>query len=46
MVPAFSSGNYSLEDEPRAGRPQEFDDDLLRTIVDQNPRVTVEELAE
>ena len=25
----FWFGNYSLKDEPRPGRPQEFDDDLL-----------------
>ncbi|KAK2581561.1 hypothetical protein KPH14_005212 [Odynerus spinipes] len=42
----FWSGNYSLEDEPRPGRLHVFDDDLLRTMVEQNPRITVEELAE
>ena len=41
----FRSGNYSLEDEPRPGYPQEFDDNLLRKIVEQNPSVLVEELA-
>ena len=42
----FRPGNYSLKDEQRSGRPQEFYDDLLQMIVEQNSSVTVEELAE
>ena len=28
----FRSENYSLENEPRPGHPQEFDDNLLQTM--------------
>lgn len=36
------SGNCSLEDEPRSGRPHEFDDEKLRTLIDQNPTITID----
>ena len=32
----FRSGNYSLEDEPRPGRPREFNDEKLRALIEQN----------
>ena len=41
----FRSGNYSLEDESRSGRPQEFDDEILRALIDQNPTLTIEDLS-
>ncbi|XP_013793860.1 histone-lysine N-methyltransferase SETMAR-like [Limulus polyphemus] len=41
----FRSGNFSLEDEDRTGRPVEFDDMLLVALLEENPAVSVEELA-
>lgn len=44
MIPAVSLiRNYNLEDEQRSRGLQKFNDDLLRMIVEQNLRVTVEE---
>ena len=42
----FRSGDYSLTDEARSGRPIEFDDELLVATLDEDPAVTVEELAQ
>ncbi|XP_013773352.1 histone-lysine N-methyltransferase SETMAR-like [Limulus polyphemus] len=41
----FRSGNFSLEDEDRTRRPVEFDDILLVASLEENPAVSVEELA-
>ncbi len=41
----FSSGDYSVEDKSRSGRPPEFDDDTLRELVKTNPRLTTRELS-
>ena len=30
----FRSGDFSLEDEKRSGRPVEVDDDLIKAIID------------
>mgnify|MGYP000394976291 CR=1 FL=1 len=41
----FREGDFSLEDKPRSGRPQEVSNDELLKVVEENPRVTTEELA-
>ncbi|XP_014609810.1 PREDICTED: histone-lysine N-methyltransferase SETMAR-like [Polistes canadensis] len=41
----FRFGDTSLKDEPRAGRPSDFDDNLLKTILDQNPRQSTRGIA-
>lgn len=41
----FRNGNFDLKDEPRSGRPEELDDELLKSTVERNPTVTVRELA-
>jgi [histone H3]-lysine36 N-dimethyltransferase SETMAR len=41
----FRSGNYSLDDEERSGRPREVDNDQLKALVETDPRTTVRELA-
>jgi histone-lysine N-methyltransferase SETMAR len=41
----FSSGDFSLEDEPRAGRPTEMNIDLLQALVRSNPRLSTREMA-
>lgn len=38
-------GVDDLEDEDRCGRPTEFDEVQLRDVVEQDPRVTIRELA-
>lgn len=42
----FNSGNTSLEDEPRSGRPSVVDDPVLLESVGRNPHVTTRGLAE
>ncbi|XP_014487685.1 PREDICTED: histone-lysine N-methyltransferase SETMAR-like [Dinoponera quadriceps] len=41
----FKNGNRSLEDVERKGRPQKLDDDILRAMVDSDPRQTIRELS-
>jgi len=36
----FQEGDFSLEDKGR-GRPSSLDDDILRSLVEENPRITV-----
>ena len=42
----FCSGDFSLEDEPRSGRPTVIQDEDLRTLVETDPSQTVREMAE
>ena len=42
----FRSGNFSLQDEQRSGRPVGVDDDQLMALIEANRHVTVRELAE
>ena len=37
----FRSGDFSLEDEPRSGRPTVIQDEDLRTLVGTDPSQTV-----
>jgi transposase len=41
----FRSGDKSLEDQPRSGRPVECDIEALLALVEDNPRITTRELA-
>lgn len=41
----FSSGDFSLEDEPRSGRPLELNLDALQVLVRNNPRLSTREMA-
>ena len=41
----FREGNFGLEDTPRTGRPSEFDEERLNSLVHENPRQTTRELA-
>uniref|UniRef100_A0A915DSJ0 Mos1 transposase HTH domain-containing protein n=1 Tax=Ditylenchus dipsaci TaxID=166011 RepID=A0A915DSJ0_9BILA len=34
-----------LEDEPRTGRPSDFDDNKLVALVEEDPKLTIRELA-
>ena len=42
----FKEGDFNLDDLPRSGRPVEFDLDLLKQIIEEDPRVTTRQLAE
>lgn len=42
----FRSGERSLEDEPRSGRPSEIDNEELNSELKTNPRQTTRELAD
>jgi histone-lysine N-methyltransferase SETMAR len=42
----FRSGETSLEDKPRPGRPTELDNDALLSLVESDPRRTTRELAQ
>jgi histone-lysine N-methyltransferase SETMAR len=41
----FRSGDHSLEDHPRSGRPLEVDLDILRQLIEANPHETIRSLA-
>lgn len=41
----FSSGDESLVDDPRLGRPKRIDDDTLRTCIESNPNQSCDMLA-
>jgi len=42
----FRQGDFSLEDEPRAGRPQNIETDELQALLDINSAQTEKEFAE
>ena len=42
----FRSGDFSLKDEQRSGRPKEVDDDQIKTIIESDRHVTVREIEE
>ena len=42
----FRSGNFSIEDAPRSGRPIVIENDELKQIVDQNPQFATKEIAD
>jgi len=42
----FKEGDFSLDDAPRSGRPVDFDEERLQTILREDNRQTTRELAE
>ncbi|XP_035733844.1 histone-lysine N-methyltransferase SETMAR-like [Vespa mandarinia] len=40
----FRGGNLNLEDEDRSGRPKTTDMDLIKAMLDENPRYNVREI--
>ena len=42
----FRSEDTTLKDEPRAGCPSDFDDDLLKALLEQNPHQLTRNIAE
>ncbi|KOX80832.1 Histone-lysine N-methyltransferase SETMAR [Melipona quadrifasciata] len=43
---SFRTGNFHFEDEERSGRPSITDTEIIKAMVDENPRCTVRELAD
>jgi histone-lysine N-methyltransferase SETMAR len=41
----FSTGDLDLSDGDRSGRPVNFDNDALKTLVETNPKLSIQELA-
>lgn len=41
----FRSGNTTLKDEPRPGRPSDIDENLLKEILEQNPCQSTRDIA-
>ncbi|XP_015437444.1 PREDICTED: histone-lysine N-methyltransferase SETMAR-like [Dufourea novaeangliae] len=42
----FRSGDFSLKDDQRSGRPTEVDDDQIKAIIEEDRHITVREIAE
>ncbi|XP_017765118.1 PREDICTED: histone-lysine N-methyltransferase SETMAR-like [Eufriesea mexicana] len=42
----FKVGESSIYDEPRSGRPANLDNDVLKNLVESEPRLTVDQIAE
>jgi len=42
----FRSGDFSLKDEPRSGRPNEVDDDQIKALIELDRHVTEREIGE
>ncbi|XP_025263217.1 histone-lysine N-methyltransferase SETMAR-like [Camponotus floridanus] len=42
----FRNGDFNMEDQPRSGRPSGIDDDIVCALVEKNPRITTEDIAE
>uniref|UniRef100_A0A915EQT2 Mos1 transposase HTH domain-containing protein n=1 Tax=Ditylenchus dipsaci TaxID=166011 RepID=A0A915EQT2_9BILA len=40
----FREGDRSPQDEARSGRPSDYDDDRLKSLVKETPAVTIREL--
>jgi histone-lysine N-methyltransferase SETMAR len=41
----FDSGDYSVEDQPKSGRPSELDLSALKDLVESDPELTIREMA-
>jgi histone-lysine N-methyltransferase SETMAR len=42
----FREGNRSVNDRPRSGRPTVIDDEVLKNAIEQNGKMTIEQLAD
>lgn len=42
----FKKGSFDRDDKPRSGRPSDIDLDLLKQVIEQDPRLTTHQLAE
>ena len=42
----FRTGDFSLDNAPRSGRPVEVDSDQIETLIENNQRYTTQEMAD
>ncbi|GFU27078.1 histone-lysine N-methyltransferase SETMAR [Trichonephila clavipes] len=42
----FRSGDLSVQESDRSGRPSKIDNDVLRSMLENNPHLTSREIAE
>ena len=42
----FCAGDFSLDDAPQSGRPAEVDRDQIKTLIENNPCYTTQEVAD
>lgn len=42
----FQSGDLSIQDKPRTGRPSNLDDHALQSLVEGDPKLTVDDMAQ
>ena len=42
----FQNGDFNMDDQPCSGWPSAIDDDIVSALVENNPRITTEEIAE
>jgi histone-lysine N-methyltransferase SETMAR len=42
----FRSGNFSISDDKRSGRPSNLDNKVLKSLIESDPRLTIQELSE
>ena len=42
----FETGDFDLSDKPCSGRPSLIDDDVVKTMLEQDPFLTTSEIAE
>jgi histone-lysine N-methyltransferase SETMAR len=42
----FAEGDLDLSDAPRSGRPVEFDNETLKSLIESDPKLTIEELSQ
>ncbi|XP_076649850.1 histone-lysine N-methyltransferase SETMAR-like [Halictus rubicundus] len=45
MQRRFAAGDYDLSDSPQSGRPVEFDNDTLKSPVEADPKLSIQELS-
>ena len=46
LISQFRSGDFSLKDETRSGRPNEVDDDQIKALIELDRHVTKREIEE
>jgi len=42
----FANGDFDLSDNDRSGRPADFNNDALKALVETNPRLSIQEIAD
>ena len=45
VIRKFSNDDLDLSDSDRSGRPTDFENDALKSLVETNPRLSIKEIA-